>query len=211
MKEDVGHIIVGIKGLPEIRNFIFQYFPKGTPLVSLDDDVRGFVRLEHGRVRPLRPAEFTQMADFAFRECDRVGASFWGDYPVPNPFYMHDTISYDLKFIMGSFWGCYNPGTDVQITIGNGEKEDYMRTIQFWERDGKIVRLNYIAHKTTTYKEAGGLQSDGTKMRQKREIQTVDKILKNGRSMLEVIQNEKDFFQKSYLYANLLTVNESTN
>jgi hypothetical protein len=177
-KDDVGHIIVGVKGLPEIRNFIFNYFPKNTKLVSFDDDVRGFVRLEGDRVRPLRVPEFKQLVDMAFNTCDRVGAKFWGDYPVPNAFYMENSISYDLKFIMGSFWGCYNPGSDVQITIGNGEKEDYMRTIQFWERDGVVVRLNFWSHKTATYNEAGGLQSDGVKARQEREIKTVDTMLK---------------------------------
>ena len=177
-KSDVAHIVVGIKGLPEIRNFIFDFFPKGTPLVSLDDDVRGFVRLVGDRVRPLKPAEFGQLVDRAFKECDRVGAKFWGDYPVPNPFYMSDSISHDLKFIIGSFWGCYNPGNDVRITIGHGEKEDYMRAIQFWERDKKIVRLNFLSHKTATYNEAGGLQSDGVKARIKRENETVDAMLK---------------------------------
>ena len=177
-KGDVGHIIVAEKGLPQVRNFIFKYFPKGTPLVSFDDDVRGFVRLDGEKLRPLRAPEFKQLVDQAFDECRRVGANFWGDYPVPNGFYMENSISYDLKFIMGSFWGCFNPGTDVQITIGNGEKEDYMRTIQFWERDGKVVRMNFWAHKTATYNEAGGLQSDGVKARQEREHKTVAEMLK---------------------------------
>jgi hypothetical protein len=177
-KGEVGHIIVAEKGLPQVRNFIFNYFPKGTPLVSFDDDVRGFVRLEGEKLRPLRVPEFKQLVDLAFTECKRVGANFWGDYPVPNGFYMENSISYDLKFIMGSFWGCLNPGSDVQITIGHGEKEDYMRTIQFWERDGKVVRMNFWAHKTATYNEAGGLQSDGVKARQEREHSTVDKMLK---------------------------------
>lgn len=174
----VGHIIVGIKGLPQVRNFIFDYFPKGTPLVSFDDDVRGFVRLTNeGKLRPVRPEEFKEIVNMAFAECKKVGANFWGDYPVPNGFYMENTISYDLKFIMGSFWGCFNPGKDVRITIGNGEKEDYMRTIQFWERDGKVVRLNFFSHKTATYNEAGGLQSDGVKARIEREKSTVKTML----------------------------------
>jgi hypothetical protein len=173
----VGHIIVGIKGLVPVRNFIFKYFPVGTKLVSFDDDVRGFVRLDGEKLRPLRPAEFGELVNMAFKECESVGARFWGDYPVPNAFYMENTISYDLKFIIGSFWGCINPGKDVQITIGGGEKEDYQRAIQFWELDGKIVRLNFLSHKTATYNEAGGLQSDGVKARQEREISTVDTMM----------------------------------
>jgi hypothetical protein len=174
----VGHIIVGEKGLPQVRNFIFKYFPVGTPLVSFDDDVRGFVRLDGDKLRDVRPAELGDLFDMAFTECKKVGARFWGDYPVPNGFFMSNTISYDLKFIMGSFWGCFNPGKTVQITIGNGEKEDYMRTIQFWEQDHTVVRLNFLSHKTATYNEAGGLQSDGQAARILREKETVATMLK---------------------------------
>lgn len=177
-KAKLGGIIVGIKGLPQIRNFIFDYFPVGTPLISFDDDVRGFVRLEGETLRPLHPAEFATVVNLAFTECKKVGARFWGDYPVPNGYFMSNTISYDLKFIMGSFWGCLNPGKEIQITIGNGEKEDYMRTIQFWMADKAIVRLNFLSHKTATYNEAGGLQSDGQHARIQREKETVAHMLK---------------------------------
>lgn len=173
----VGHIIVGEKGLPQVRNFIFEHFPVGTPLVSFDDDVRGFVRLDGAKLRPLKPAELADLFDMAFAECKKVGARFWGDYPVPNGFFMSNNFSYDLKFIMGSFWGCFNPGKDVKISIGHGEKEDYMRTIQFWEQDGVVVRLNFLSHKTATYNESGGLQSDGQAARIAREKETVATML----------------------------------
>jgi hypothetical protein len=177
IKNGVGHIIVGIKGLVNVRNFIFEYFDIGTKLVSFDDDVRGFVRLDGKKLRNLRPTEFSELVNYAFNECERSGARFWGDYPVPNAFYMENSVSYDLKFIIGSFWGCINPGKAVHIEFGNGEKEDYQRAIQFWELDGKIVRLNFLAHKTATYNESGGLQSDGVATRLAREKETVAKML----------------------------------
>lgn len=177
IRQGVGHIIVGIKGLVNVRNYIFEYFPIGEKLVSFDDDVRGFVKLEGTKIRNLRPAEFSELVNMAFKECDKVGARLWGDYPVPNPFYMESSISYDLKFIIGSFWGAINPGKKVAIEFGNGEKEDYQRAIQFWELDGKIVRLNFLAHKTATYNESGGLQSDGASVRLEREKETVGKML----------------------------------
>lgn len=177
IKDGVGHIIVGIKGLVPVRNFIFEHFEKGQKLVSFDDDVRGFVRMDGAKLRNLRPAEFSSLVDMAFKECEKVGARFWGDYPVPNAFYMENSISYDLKFVIGSFWGAINPGKAVHIEFGGGEKEDYQRAIQFWELDGKIVRLNFLAHKTATYNEAGGLQSDGAAARLAREKETVAKML----------------------------------
>jgi hypothetical protein len=178
-KHSVGHIIIGEKGLVNVRNFIFRHFPKGTKIVSFDDDVREFVRLDPStnKLRPITPKEFTEFVDLAFQECEKVGAHFWGDYPVPNAFFMENSISYDLKFIIGSFWGCINPGKDIQIRIGNGEKEDYQRAIHFWEADHAIVRLNFLSHKTATYNESGGLQSDGVQARIERENSTVNTML----------------------------------
>jgi hypothetical protein len=166
---EVGHIVVGVKGLPEVRNFIFNYFPKGKALISFDDDVTGFINMKK---KPI--TDLAAMFDRGFAECDEVGANFWGVYPVANPFFMSVGASTDFKFIIGSFWGCYNPKGDVQIRIGNGEKEDFQRTIQFWERDQVIVRLNDVALLTATYKTPGGLQAGN---RLARERKTVKRML----------------------------------
>lgn len=176
VRDEVGHIVIGKKGLCEVRNFIFEYFPVGTRIVSFDDDVRGFVRLEDGRCRELRVEEFGEMVETAFRYCERVGARLWGDYPVPNAFFMRNTITRDLKFIMGSFWGCVNPGSAVAVW-GGGEKEDYQRTIQFFELDRAVVRLNMISHKTTTYSGTGGLNDSEHSVRLAREEAMVTDLL----------------------------------
>ena len=197
----VGHVVVGVKGLAPVRNFIFDYFPKGTPLVSFDDDVRGFVRLDKSgtKLRDVKPDEFAEIVDIAFEHCKKAGANFWGDYPTINKMFMSNTISYDFKFIMGSFWGCFNPGKEIQITMGNGEKEDYMRTILFWERDHAIVRLNFLAHKTSTYKEPGGLQSNGVQARIDREKIIVEKMLKKWPQYIRANPRRKSEFPEILL------------
>jgi len=190
----VGHIVVGVKGLPQIRNFIFDYFPKNTPLVCFDDDVRYLVHLTASGIRRLRPAELERIIELAFKECGKVGARLWGGYPTTNPYFMKPTISYDLKFVTGSMWGCINPGNEVRITVGNGEKEDYMRTIQFWELDKAIVRLNFIAHKTSVYSGEGGLQSEGKQERLKQEEITVGKLIKKWPQYLRINPRRKSIF-----------------
>jgi hypothetical protein len=174
--DDVGHIIVGVKGLPEIRNFIFDYFPKGQKLVSFDDDVRGFIEFDASAKRHERPLrDLSGMFDRGFKECEKAGGRFWGVYPSANGFFMKDTVTADLRFIIGSFWGCLNPGKEIRITMGNGEKEDYQRTIQFWELDGVVVRMNCYAVQTSTYATPGGLQ-EGNRLA--RERKTVKAMLK---------------------------------
>lgn len=175
-KGSVGHIIVGVKGLPEVRNFIFDYFPKGKPIVSFDDDVRGFIEYDANAKRHEKKLKnLAGMFDRGFAECKKAGARFWGVYPSANGFFMKPTVTTDLKFIIGSFWGCFNPKDEVKITIGNGEKEDYQRTIQFWELDKVIVRLNFFAVQTATYATPGGLQ-EGNRL--ERENRTVDAMIK---------------------------------
>lgn len=191
-KGSVGHIIVGIKGLPEVRNFIFDYFPKDKPIISFDDDVKGFIELDEkskGGKRKL--TDLSKMFDKGFVTCKKEGANFWGVYPTPNPFFMKDGYSIDFKFVIGSFWGCFNPKDDVRITIGNGEKEDYQRTIQFWARDGVIVRFNDIAIQTATYATPGGLQ-DGNRLA--REQKTVKAMLDKWPEYLRLNPNRKSGF-----------------
>lgn len=157
----VGHIIVAIKGLAEVRDFIFDYFEPDAKLVSFDDDVTGFIEF----VTPKEGIVLNSLVDMintGFEECEKSGAKFWGCYPMTNTFFMKNKVSYDFKFIIGSFWGCYNPGLNVRLSKANGglgsEKEDYIRTILFWEMDKCIVRLNKYGIKTRTYKTPGGLQ-----------------------------------------------------
>ena len=171
-----GKILVGVPGLPEVRNWIFDHFPKGTPLVSCDDDISGFIEYDSSHKRHERKLRSLKgVINRGFSECKKANCRFWGVYPSANGFFMKPTVSTDLKFCVGPFWGCFNPGKDIRIDIGKGEKEDYQRTIQFFQKDGAVVRLNFVAPKTSVYKTPGGLQFGN---RLKREHKTIKAMMK---------------------------------
>ena len=175
---DVGHIVVGVKGLAEVRNFIFDYFPKGKKLVFMDDDVRSLIEFDGAAKRHEQPLRsLTTVINRGFTECEKANARLWGVYPVPNGFFMKDTVTTDLRFIIGSFWGCLNPGSELKLKFGS-EKEDYQRTLQFWEADGVVVRLNFVAPKTAYYKEPGGMQDDGMEARVAKQKAAVGAMMK---------------------------------
>ncbi len=160
-KGAVRELIVGVPGLAQVRNYILDYYPKGERIVMMDDDVVGFVeRTADGGIMPLRSLK--AVINRGFAEAAKVGATLWGVYPVPNGFFMKPTITHDLKFIIGSFWGIVNPGASGAggIMLPMSEKEDYIRTLMSWDRDGVVVRLNYVSPKTAYYKEPGGMQTD---------------------------------------------------
>lgn len=175
-KELYGSIHVGVKGLAEVRNFIFGAFPLGTPLVEMDDDIQGFLEYSARARRNEKPLEdLKDVCLKGFAECKRVGCRFWGVYPVPNGFFMKPGMTSDLRFCVGSFWGCFNPGSSgsagakgTGVRIAYSEKEDYQRTLQFFLEDGAVVRFSNVAPKTAYYKEAGGLQEQGDRV-QKQE------------------------------------------
>jgi hypothetical protein len=171
-----GHILVGVPGLPEVRNWIFDHFPKGTPLISFDDDVTGLIEYDASKKRhERRLVSLKKVFERGFSECEKHKCRLWGVYPSANGFFMKPTVTTDLKFCVGPMWGCFNPGKEVRIDIGQGEKEDYMRTIQFYKLDGCVVRLNFVAPKTSVYATAGGLQFGN---RLAREHKTVKAMMK---------------------------------
>ena len=173
LADSVGHIIIGVKGLAEVRNFIFNYFPKGKRIVEMDDDIRGFVEYDAKAKRHERPLKSLEtIIERGFEECKKADARLWGVYSVPNGFFMKPTVSTDLKFIIGSFWECINPGQDIQLSMGS-EKEDYQRTIQFWEADQVVVRLNFVAPKTAYYKEPGGMQEGDRLAKQNKTVKSM--------------------------------------
>jgi len=162
-KWDTEHIIVGVPGLAPVRNFILDNVAKkGERIVMMDDDVTGFVeRTSDGGMKRL--GNLKTVIETGFREAEKSGSILWGVYPVPNGFFMKPTITTDLKFIIGSFWGIINPTATKEsdgIKLPMSEKEDYIRTLMVWDRDKTVVRINYVSPKTAYYKEPGGMQAD---------------------------------------------------
>jgi hypothetical protein len=187
-KGTVKEILVGEPGLAQVRNFILDHYPKGTKIVMMDDDVSGFVeRTKDGKMKPLE--SLVNVITTGFATAEKEGASLWGVYPVPNGFFMKPTITTDLKFIIGSFWGIINPGSSGPkgIKLPMSEKEDYIRTLMSFDNDRKVVRINYVSPKTAYYKEPGGMQTDPKRLeKQKTAVEYLlktwpDKVMPNPR------------------------------
>ncbi len=162
-------IIIAIKGLKEVREFIFNYYDQGEHLLCLDDDieeVRELYEREDGKSR-LRPVQnLKQIVDYAFHLCEQHSLKLWGFYATPsNAFYMErqKEISYDYKFIVGNFFGCIN--CKNMNKISQPELDDYERSIRSYLIYGGSVRMNHIAAKTKFQKNIGGCQDDGREKR----------------------------------------------
>ena len=167
-----GHLVVGVPGLAHVRNFISNYFPKGKKLVSCDDDIRGFIEFDATMKRKEKElVSLKKLIERGFKECKEKGANLWGLYPSANGFFMKDTVRYDLKFIIGNFFGYTNFKNERQLTVTSGPKDDYERSLLFFKEDGVVVRLNFAAAKTSIYTTPGGLQDGKRLTRVRKDVQ----------------------------------------
>lgn len=149
------------KGIGEIRNFIATYYPEGTQVLSIDDDIKYVVR----RNDKYTSARFTQLnwlVNKGFSLCKEHGTEMWGIYPIVNPYFMREGYSKDLKYIIAALYGTIsNHDSFLQVTMD--DKEDYERSIKYYLKFGSIIRINDIGVKTSYYTEPGGLQTYRTK------------------------------------------------
>ena len=155
-------IVVGVPKIGPQRNFISDYFPVGKPLVHMDDDVSAFIEWSATAKRNEMPLkDLKGVIARGFEACKKANCSLWGIYPAANGYFMKNEHTTDLRFVIGTFNGCFNPGTKgpkgVKLEL-EMDKEDYERSIRFYLRDGAVVRLRNVAPKTAYYTEKGGNQ-----------------------------------------------------
>ena len=153
------NLVVGVAGLCPQRVFIDSYFPKGTRLICIDDDLSDLVQKEGKGIKPLE-MDFNSLVEKGFDLCDDNGAKIWGLYPAANGMFMKDWAVVGLRFIYGVFCGTY---AGYQC-IGEGENdiggtaEDWERTLRSFNRYGKVVRIEWVAVKSKMYAK-GGIQA----------------------------------------------------
>tara|TARA_R110001606_G_scaffold30617_4_gene94593 strand:- start:929 stop:2188 length:1260 start_codon:yes stop_codon:yes gene_type:complete len=189
-------IIIGIKGLVKQREFINNYFKEGTKIVSIDDDIfsiRQFNQIEG--VKTLIDTDLKSIVSAGFKECIRVHSYIWSIYPNDNYTRdMSDSITYDLCFLIGHFYGYINRHCD-DLKIDYDQKEDYQRSLKYFLLDGVLVRFNNVCCITNTYKNVGGMNTNIDK-RIEENNNTVDKLIKEYPEYIKLNKSRKSLLYK---------------
>lgn len=197
-------LIIGHLGLVQQREFIQNYYPVNTNIVSLDDDILEI---------DLTLTTYKCVNEFfedAFEKCKQQNAFIWSVYPVFNPFYREtkQDVATGLSFCIGAFYGYINlRDEDLKLALTReGNKEDVERTILYWLKDGIILRFNKVGFKTKYYGTGGlgGLNDRLEKMKtysilinQTYPQLTKIKIRKNGLYEIVFKKQLKDKVSKS--------------
>jgi len=194
--EFYGGLIIGVKGIVQQRQFISDYYPDGTYIVSFDDDIESI---------DLSLTDYNTLDEFirtAFETCENENAFIFGVYPVFNPFFRkaRPSITIGLSFIIGAFFGYINrDDNDLRVCLTKN-KDDVERTIRFYLEDGKVIRFDRIGFKTKIYgTDGGGLG----KLKDRLELHKEDAIALN----TEFPDLTKIKIRKNGIYEIVLTQN----
>lgn len=105
-----------------------------------------------------------ELIEYGFNLIDLHNFKLFGIYPVDNPFFMkYTTDNYKeftttkLSYIVGCFYGYYNDREANVLHVEN--KEDYERSIRYFQKYGGNIRFDNITLKTNYYLGHGGLNN----------------------------------------------------
>tara|TARA_R100000541_G_C1873294_1_gene81202 strand:+ start:86 stop:838 length:753 start_codon:yes stop_codon:yes gene_type:complete len=149
------NIVVGEVGIDKIRMFMSKYYDEDDEIVYFDDDIEKIEKLVmiDGK-KKLQPIDnLRHLIEEGFRLCREKGLRNWGIYPARNGFFMKETVSTDLKYIIGAFTGVINDRACEERITTHGE--DYERTIKYYLKFGGVLRFNNITIKTKYFAKGG--------------------------------------------------------
>jgi hypothetical protein len=153
--ENYNRLIVGKEGLVHQRNFINRYYPEGTNLVCLDDDIRQI---------DLQYTEYASLDEFfkkAFAQCIAEHVYLFSVNPVYNPFWREKKLALkrtNLNFCIGAFSGMrvsHDADLELKLCIEGG-KEDVERSILHYLKYGRTLVFNRVGFKTKYFGTDGG-------------------------------------------------------
>ena len=128
-------IIIGKKGIANQRIFISDYFPENQYIISMDDDVEQVLEKKGEKLVPIKHLQ--PFFKDAYDILKKTGLYIWGIYPVTNPFFMKQNISFGLKFIIGVMHGYINRHNSKLRPSKSAEtKEDIEQSILYYLHDG---------------------------------------------------------------------------
>ena len=161
-EEEIGtdyKIVIGVKGMANIRNFMTNYYPSGKKILFIDDDISRIVKGESSGMKITTVTNLKSLASNGFNLCKKHGYQLWGLHPSSNPRSLKSDklVTNNLKYIIGALYGVIN---DKTIKVSLDQAEDYERTLRSYVKYGGMIRFNNYSGYTTYY-ASGGMQAAG--------------------------------------------------
>jgi hypothetical protein len=158
-------ILTGTKSIGEVRNHLKYYYREETDIdyvLYIDDDIDEIYEYVNDKeVKVIENLE--KKIIYCFTRSKEEGARLWGVGPLSNPFFMSNKESTNLKYIIGAFSGEIIDRNKEMILCDTDHGEDFQFSMEYYLRDGCVLRFNNIAIKTKYFGDGGINESYGGK------------------------------------------------
>lgn len=168
------NITIGEPGCGGNKNFICAYFPAGTNILCMDDDIED-ITYALNKKECVSITDFDELIKKGFEYTHLAGFNLWGICPFNNPYFMKDRVSYTLKYIVGCFQGIIVQEHDDFLCRLTNHTEDKEYTIRQYIKNGGVVRLNGYGIKTN-YFGTGGLEEHRKKNNVYLEVKKIQQM-----------------------------------
>lgn len=153
------NIVVGVLGMSNIRNFITDYYEEGDHVVCIDDDITSIKLGDVSGKLVTKINNLNEIIINGFNLCKENNTALWGLHPSNNcrSLKSKNIITTNLKYIVGALYGVIN---DRSIKVSIDSAEDFHRSILYYQKYGKVIRMNNMSA-FTTYYASGGMADNG--------------------------------------------------
>lgn len=141
------------KELKNIRTMIAKKYKEGDYVVFMDDDIKNIIHFEDKKKYNKNDNNLKDLIKIGFENCEKENAGLWGCCPYDNPFFGNQEVSTKLKYIIQACCGAiinHEAEERSYTTI-----EDFERTLKYFMKDGKVVRVNNYGLDTKYYADGG--------------------------------------------------------
>tara|TARA_R110000850_G_scaffold51870_2_gene125869 strand:+ start:249 stop:1025 length:777 start_codon:yes stop_codon:yes gene_type:complete len=154
------YVVTNTNGICEKRNFLETYYREQVGIdgyISIDDDIQDIFELSEDSktVEPVK--NIRNFFDRAFAETNARGYSIWGVSPLHNPFFMSHEKSTNLKYICGALNGRIIRRDRFEIHADVDHCEDFQFSMEYFLRDGGVMKYNHLGLKTKYFEKEGGI------------------------------------------------------
>ena len=158
-------VINNARSIGEVRNHLKYYYREETDIdyvLYIDDDIDEIYEYVNDKeVKIIDNLE--KKIIYCFTRAKEEGARLWCVGPLSNPFFMSNKESTNLKYIIGAFCGeIVDRDRDI-ILCDVDHTEDFQFSMEYFLRDGCVLRFNNIAIKTKYFGPGGICESYGGK------------------------------------------------
>jgi len=161
------NIVIGEKGINKQRNFIQNYYPINTKIVSIDDDISNIYIKQDSSKKLLN--NFDTLIELGFSDALTLNCKSWSVYPISNPFFQKTSIRTSLCLLVGAFFCFINEKIIIPSELENCG--DIYLSFYYYKLQKKLCRLEYIGLQTQYYNPNGGLSESRTIEQNKKDKQ----------------------------------------